>query len=298
MKFTYDLDILEGCAKNDDDFMCRELYNLHAKYYGYRQEVDSKDVFFDFDRFQKFKNSALHVYHHNSKPASMYQTELNKYSHLSEEELGALGIMNRPRRSGDTEDEQSLYYNVSKEIMVSRPKIDASSFYWENFSIELEKNTYLSKKTVSKVVNDIKQGFQTTFGEENDSYEYNLNWATGLNPDGISVVHPPQNQGVCGSCWAFTATGTVEANVARNVAFVTYGNNVLKRARNGDFDYNNSTQINEILNECRQEAKSAEQQAFDVASLSIQELIDCDTEYDLGCVGGNPLVSYTIIPLV
>jgi hypothetical protein len=39
-------------------------------------------------------------------------------------------------------------------------------------------------------------------------------------------------------------------------------------------------------------AQQIEHQAIDTANLSIQELIDCDTRYDQGCSGGNPLLAF------
>lgn len=42
-------------------------------------------------------------------------------------------------------------------------------------------------------------------------------------------------------------------------------------------------------------ARVAEQQAIDVAELSVQELVDCDTYADQGCVGGNPLLAFYFI---
>jgi KDEL-tailed cysteine endopeptidase len=42
-------------------------------------------------------------------------------------------------------------------------------------------------------------------------------------------------------------------------------------------------------------AQIVEKKAFDRARLSIQELIDCDTKYNQGCIGGNPVMALNFI---
>jgi hypothetical protein len=39
-------------------------------------------------------------------------------------------------------------------------------------------------------------------------------------------------------------------------------------------------------------ARRVERRSIETAELSVQELIDCDTRYDQGCAGGNPLLAY------
>jgi C1A family cysteine protease len=42
-------------------------------------------------------------------------------------------------------------------------------------------------------------------------------------------------------------------------------------------------------------AQYIERQSMDVLNLSIQELIDCDSAVDQGCVGGNPLLAFYFV---
>ncbi|OEU23483.1 cysteine proteinase, partial [Fragilariopsis cylindrus CCMP1102] len=62
------------------------------------------------------------------------------------------------------------------------------------------------------------------------------------------------DQGTCGSCWAFAATGSVEAK-----------------------------------------SREVEKNAFQELNLSIQELLECDTKTNEGCIGGNPLLAFYYI---
>ena len=53
--------------------------------------------------------------------------------------------------------------------------------------------------------------------------------------------------------------------------------------------------VREVHWEALEFAKSIEKAAFQMVNLSIQELIDCDTATDQGCIGGNPLLAFYFI---
>ncbi len=145
-----------------------------------------------------------------------------------------------------------------------------------------------------------------------DPYKTYLNWATGDNPDGVPIVHPPVDQGICGSCWAISALGTMESSIARNMAYIGYEtayNEALKTktttstkrnlgeeevesdvtTREGDADFEDSRTLAVLA------AQQVERKSIDMADLSVQELLDCDTRYDQGCAGGNPLLAFNFL---
>ena len=79
-----------------------------------------------------------------------------------------------------------------------------------------------------------------------------INWSGAGNPLLKSIVPEVKNQGMCGSCWAFTAIASTEASIHLS-------------------------------------------QHATPSPLSVQELIDCDVEFNRGCYGGNPVLAYDYI---
>jgi len=127
-----------------------------------------------------------------------------------------------------------------------------------------------------------------------DDWATHLNWATEDNPDGVPVVHAVMDQGLCGSCWAVSALGTLEASIARNMAYISYEEaySSFKDATLDTTPSSSSSLDADAQKFAVLAAQQIERRSIDTADLSVQELVDCDRRYDQGCAGGNPLLAF------
>lgn len=76
----------------------------------------------------------------------------------------------------------------------------------------------------------------------------------------------------------------MEASIARNMAYMAY-EETYKHA-------SSHTSKSDLRALSVSTAQQIESRSLETADLSAQELVDCDTRYDQGCAGGNPLLAF------
>eukprot|EP00934_Nitzschia_sp_Nitz4_P000230 Nitzschia sp. Nitz4//scaffold215_size37433//34737//36959//NITZ4_007756-RA/size37433-snap-gene-0.5-mRNA-1//-1//CDS//3329542166//230//frame0 len=290
---------MEQCATTGDcEVLWQEYKNLVSNA---QAKVDSTTQDWEERVKARFHSAVQIVQQHQQDAEATYQVELNHMIHRlpwpgnnndtqeeeatgsddDDDEDDATTMTATNNNSKDTTDKQSTTQKDSSHT--SRHLLGTHNI--------VSSHHKTSKSSTTAAVGDNVNGTTATAPEQvQDPFLEYLNWATKHNPDKVPLVHNTGfDQGSCGSCWAYAATGSLEASVARQSALDAYHWAL-------DWLQQHSTHgLHRRHRLAKKYARKVEELVFSSTNLSVQELLDCDTRADQGCIGGNPLLAYFYI---
>lgn len=303
---------IEACASKkhlkDGGDECRRLYEKHQSYFGEKRDTSKKK-----ERYQSFLSNVQYIHEHNTHHKEKgYRVSLNRFSDSLEHEspffhdtmldhdytslfddigsdlikivhaedrLDSL-FQKKKRKSQPKHDGKKKKKN-RKNKKGTKHQLKLNSSPESFFKKKVKKHLYTLKNSDKSLhLNGTHQFINSTFSSH-------LNWATEDNPDGIPLVHDAIDQGECGSCYAIASTGSMETISSRKTALEVYNSIMLKSVGNDT--------LGDMEKRAIEIAQNVERRAIEFARLSFQELIDCDTEFNQGCVGGNPILAFPFI---
>ena len=300
--FTYEESLLERCVLSlplpdgephgdqadwqSQEHPCLVLFNQHAKHYHNRREEKMHS------RLPTFLENARLVYETNRAQGS-YRLALNQFSDRFPHELpsSAIPLDTTPQGNGNTFparwlNDTEAVHQLARETIHNPPQRrlqQPQTVTLDELHVDApNQNVYATVSTSSSSsssaahkdeIGETPAADSTVWDAFPPAFATHLNWATTMNPDGVSIVSPPPQQGTCGACWAFVATGTLEANIARRQAYLSA--------------------VNSSSSTTPWKQRQIERLAM--IPLSVQQLLDCDTAHNRGCMGGNPVFAFPFI---